>query len=114
PQTHLENIPQGYFVQGTFRSEKETVRVNVQLYDIESRRLVWGNRFEDKLTELNEIQDRLLRGIVTVLQQQVHMDLLSKIKQRPKIAFNAFENWLYGMEELKKASLEADLKARKY
>src|SRR5690606_4298695 len=114
PQKQVETIQNGYFVQGTFRSEKDTVKVNVQLYDIESRRLVWGNRFEDKLTELNEIQDKLLRGVVTVLQQQIHMDLLSKIKKRPKVAFNAYENWLYGMEELKKASLAADLKAREY
>lgn len=111
-QKLLDTLKGGYFVQGTFRSEKERVRINVQLYASDNRRLVWGNRFEGKLTALSDIQDNLLKGVVAVLQQQIDQDLLSKIKQRPKVAFSAYEHWLYGMEELKKASVEADLKAR--
>jgi TolB-like protein len=107
-------LKKGYFVQGTFRSEKETVRINVQLYDSDSRHLVWGNRLEGNLTDLNEIQDNLLKSVVAVLQQQIDHDLISKIRQRPKVDFNAYEHWLYGMEELKKSSVEADLKAREY
>jgi TolB-like protein len=102
----------GYYVQGTFRTEKDTVRINVQLYDSENQRLVWGNRFEGPITKMGDLQENLVRGVVTGLQQQIHLDLLSKIKKRPKVAFSAYEHWLYGMEELKKATLEADLKAR--
>lgn len=105
-------LKNGYFVQGTFRSEKEIVHINVQLYDSDSQRLVWGNRLEGKLILLNEIQDNLLKGVVSALQQQIDIDLLSKIKQRPKVAFSAYEHWLFGIEELKKGSLEGDLKAR--
>ncbi|MCC6410472.1 MAG: hypothetical protein IT270_02360 [Saprospiraceae bacterium] len=113
-QQLLESLKFGYFVQGTFRSEKQTIRLNVQLYDSENRRLVWGNRLEGELNDVNDLQDNLLKSVVTVLQQQIDHDLLSKIKQRPKVAFNAYEHWLYGMEELKKGSLEADVKAREH
>ncbi len=109
-----EALQNGYYVQGTFRSDKERVRIHVQLYDSDKRRLVWGQRLEDRLTALTDIQDKLLKSVVAVLQQQIHQDLLSKIKQRPKVAFNAYEHWLYGTEELKKASVEADLKAREH
>ena len=104
----------GYFVKGTFRYEQNTVLINVQLFDSENQHLVWGNRFEGDLTRLNEIQDNLLKSVVAVLQQQIDLNLLSKIRQRPKVAFSAYEHWLYGMEELKKASLEADLVAREH
>jgi TolB-like protein len=107
-------LKNGYFVQGTFRSEKKTLRLNVQLFDSENRRLVWGSRLEGELTALNDLQDNLLKSVVAALQQQIDYDLLSKIKQRPKVAFSAYEHWLYGMEELKKASIEADLKAREH
>jgi TolB-like protein len=107
-------LKNGYFVKGTFRYEKETVLINVQLFDSENQHLVWGNRLEGDLTRLNEIQDNLLKSVVAVLQQQIDLNLLSKIRQRPKVAFNAYEHWLYGMEELKKASLEADLIAREH
>jgi TolB-like protein len=114
PEKLLNTLTTHYFVEGTFRSDKEMVRINVQLYESDSRRLVWGNRFEGELTELNEIQDNLLKSVVAVLQQQIDHDLLSKIRQRPKVAFSAYEHWLYGMEELKKASVEADVKAREH
>src|SRR5512145_1319238 len=69
-----DTLKNGYFVQGTFRSEKEIVRINVQLYDSDSRHLVWGNRFEGYLTSLGEIKDNLLKGLVAILQQQIDHD----------------------------------------
>jgi TolB-like protein/Tfp pilus assembly protein PilF len=110
----LNSLNIGYFVQGTYRSEKETVRINVQLFDRDNSHLVWGNRLEGNLSSVGELQDNLLKSVVTALQRQIDLNLLSKLKQRPKVAFSAYEHWLYGMEELKKASVEADLTAREY
>ena len=114
PEGIPDTIKSGYFVQGEFRCHNETVLLNVQLYNIETKHLVWGNKFEGDLKDLNEIQDNLLKSVVAVLQQQIDHDLLSGIKQKPKVAFSAYEHWLYGMEELKKGSVEADLKARQH
>jgi TolB-like protein/Tfp pilus assembly protein PilF len=113
-QKLLGTLKTGYFVQGTFRCEQQMVRINVQLYNSDTHHLVWGDRLEGKLTGLNEIQDNLLKSVVAVLQQQINYDLLSKIRQRPKVEFSAYEHWLYGMEELKKGSVEADQKAREH
>ncbi|WP_423128955.1 tetratricopeptide repeat protein [Gaoshiqia sp. Z1-71] len=114
PATLPATLEEGYYVQGSFRGENDTVLVHVQLFDGDSQYLVWGDRIEGKLAGLSKIQDKLLRGVVAVLQQQIDLDLLSKIRRRPKVAFNAYEHCLYGMEELKKASVEADLKAREH
>jgi TolB-like protein/Tfp pilus assembly protein PilF len=114
PGKILDTLKTGYFVQGDFRLKTETVLLNVQLYNTETRRLVWGNKFEGKLTQLNEIQDDLLKSVVAVLQQQIDYDLLSELRISPRIDFNAYEHWLYGMEELKKGSVEADLQARQH
>lgn len=103
-----------YFIQGTFRCEKEMVRINVQLYNAQTQFLVLGKRLEGKLTELFEMQEHLLTEVVGVLQQQINHDLLSKIKKKPKVAFRAYEHWLNGMDELKKGSVASDLKAREH
>lgn len=108
----FDKLQTDYFILGTFRYERENVRINVQLYNSNSGHLVWGNRLEGKLTELNEMQDNLLNGIVGVLQQQINYDLLSRIRKRSKIEFRAYEHWLYGMDALKQASVENDLVAR--
>lgn len=110
----LESLKTDYFIQGTFRCEKEIVRINVQLYNSNARNMVWGNRLEGNLTNLNEIQDNLLAAVVGVLQHQINHDLLSGIRKRPKVEFRAYEHWLYGMEEVKKGSVENDLLAREH
>ncbi|NJK95907.1 MAG: hypothetical protein HC905_14230 [Bacteroidales bacterium] len=111
---NASGLVKDYFVQGTFRLEKDMVRINVQLYHHDTRHLVWGNRYEGILTDISEIQNNLIKGLVAVLQQKIDQDLLSKLKLRQIVAFNAYEHWLFGMEELKKASVDADLKAREY
>ncbi|HEX6426111.1 MAG TPA: hypothetical protein VF008_00445 [Niastella sp.] len=110
----FDTLKTDYFIQGTFRCEKELVRINVQLYNSNTRHMVWGNRLEGNLTGLNEIQDSLLAAVVGVLQQQINNDLLSGMRKRPKVEFRAYEHWLYGMEEVKKGSFESDLVAREH
>lgn len=110
----FDTLKTDYFIQGTFRCEKELVRINVQLYNSNTRHMVWGNRLEGNLTGLNEIQDSLLAAVVGVLQQQINNDLLSGMRERPKVEFRAYEHWLYGMEEVKKGSVESDLVAREH
>jgi TolB-like protein len=61
-----------YFIQGSFRYEKDPVRINIQLYNSHTLHLVWGNRLEGKLTDLGEIQENLLTEVVGVLQQQIN------------------------------------------
>lgn len=110
----LESLQTDYFIRGTFRYDKNRVRINVQLYNSHTQHLVWGNRLEGELTNLIEIQESLLAQVVGVLQQQINYDLLSRMRKRPKVEFRAYEHWLYGMEELKKGSVENDLKAREH
>jgi TolB-like protein/tetratricopeptide (TPR) repeat protein len=107
-------IKTDYFIQGTFRCEKELVRINVQLYNSNTRHMVWGNRLEGNLTGLHAIQDDLLAAVAGVLQHQINNDVLTGMRKRPKVEFGAYEHWLYGMEEVKKGSVESDLAAREH
>ncbi len=103
-----------YFIQGSFRNDKDAVRVNAQLYDSHTHHLVWANRFEGKPHDLIDMQDELLREVVASLQQQLNADLLSRVRKKPRVNLKAYECWLYGIEEVKKGSLESDLKAREF
>ena len=103
-----------YVIQGNFRYDKDPLRINVQLYESRTQHLVWANRFDGNLTDLSEIQENLLIELVSALQEQINYDLLTRIKKRQKVEFRAYEHWLYGMEELKKGSVEADETARQH
>jgi TolB-like protein/tetratricopeptide (TPR) repeat protein len=110
----FDSVKTDYYIQGTFRCEKELVRINVQLYNSSTRHMVWGNRLEGNLSGLNDIQDNLLAAVVGVLQQQINNDLLSSMRKRPRVEFRAYEHWLYGMDEVKRGSVESDLLAREH
>lgn len=113
-ESHIDTNPTDYFIQGTFRFEKEIVLINVQLYHGRTRHLVWGNRFEGTLSGLSDLQNNLLAAVTGVLQQQIDSDLLSGLRKRPSVELRAYEHWLYGMEEVKKGSVENDLVAREH
>lgn len=108
----FDSLKSDYFIQGTFRCDRDIVRINVQLYNSNTHQMIWGNRLEGNLTSLNEIQDSLLIEVVGILQHQIHSDLHSRIRKRPKIEFKAYEHFLYGMEEVRKGSVDSDLIAR--
>lgn len=108
------NSPADYVLQGTARHKGEQIHINLQLIQSTENRLVWSEKFEDTLENLFKIEEEIIQKIVITLQQNVDYDLLSSIRNRPLADLNAYESWLYGMKELKKGTLEADEKARRY
>lgn len=108
----IGQLDENYIVEGYFQGTLQVLQINVQLFVRKEHRLVWGTRLEGSITEMNGLQENLLRHVVSALQQRIGQDLVSKLKQRPSVEYTALEHWLYGMEELKKASVEADLTAR--
>ncbi len=103
-----------YHIKGSFRADSSAVRINAQLINTGQRHLVWADRFEGTRDQILELQDDLLNQVVSTLQQQLNYNLLSQIRRKPKITLKAYECWLYGMEEVRKGSLENDMKAREY
>lgn len=63
-QNLSSSLKPAYFVQGTFRADNEIVKINVQLYNSENRRLVWGDRLEGHLFELGNATATVLGSIL--------------------------------------------------
>ena len=110
----LEFIRPDYAIRGNFSLDEHMVKINVQLYHFPTGQMLWGNRFEGRLSQLNDLQENLLLEVVGALQHEINADLLSKMRRRQRVDFKAYEYWLHGMEELKKGSVEADERARGY
>lgn len=113
-QAFFDDLHTDYFVSGSFRFHRKKIRINVRLLKSDTHRLVWADRFEDKADQLLELQEKLLRKVVAMLQEQMNYDLISQIPEKQKTDLKAYECWLYGVEEVKKGTIESDLKAREY
>lgn len=101
-----------YDIKGSFRYQNETLRINAQLFNSHNNRVVWAEKFEGNKESIFSIQEAILNQIVSALQLQLNHDLLIHIRKKSPVNLSAYERWLYGMEELKKGSVEADEKAR--
>ena len=114
----LESVAEGrladYTIKGSCGYQKEIYRINAQLVNNHNNHIVWAERFEGDIESIFHIHEAILKQIVSSLQLQVNNDVLIHIRRKSPEAFKAYEYWLYGMEELKKGSVEADEKARIY
>ena len=104
-----------YTIKGSFRCHNNDIlRINAQLLKTSTNEVAWADRYEGDRESIFSIQEDLLTEIVSSLQQQLNYDLLTHIRKKSSVNLTAYENWLYGMEELKKGTLEADQKAREH
>ena len=104
-------IPE-YSFKGTFRYHNDLLKFNAQLINVPGNFVTWADWHEMEKEAVYSIQETLLKQVVTALQLQVNYDLLQQVRKKSPAHLTAYEHWLSGMDELKKASLSADEKAR--
>lgn len=104
----------GYTIKGSFHYQADRFKINAQLINNDNGHVAWADRFEGSRDRIFTLQEDLLKEIVATLQQRLNYDLLHHIRKKNQVSLSAYEHWLYGMEELKKGSLEADESARRH
>ncbi len=110
----IEKLGADYVVSGSVRNIMETLRITIQLIKVEDKSIVYTEQLDKTVGEIFDAQDIIIQKLVTVLQKEINYDLLSYSYKKETVDLAAYENWLMGMECLKKATLEADEKAREY
>jgi len=103
-----------YIVNGSFRHQNGLLKINAQLINNANNQLAWADWYEGEKDAILSMQGDMLNNIVSSLQLQLNHDLIIHTRKKSSVKFTAYEHWLYGMEELKKGSLEADEMARTY
>ncbi|WP_276374842.1 hypothetical protein [Chryseolinea sp. H1M3-3] len=108
----IRNQDTDYSIKGSFRYQNDILKINAQLTCNQNNHIAWAERFEGNKEAIFSIQEDMLKQIVSTLQLQLNRDLLVRLRKKSPVNLTAYEHWLYGMEELKKGTLEADEKAR--
>jgi adenylate cyclase len=94
-QVHLRSVGRilgvRYVLTGSVRRSRERVRVAVQLYDAEQAVSLWGHAEERARDELFEIQDDIVRRIVSGIAPHVQTaELQRALRKRPE-NFTAYD-----------------------
>jgi adenylate cyclase len=103
-----------YVLSGSVRRSKQLVRVSTQLCDAQSGANLWGDQTEVPLGELFDVQDRIVRSIVSGIAPHVRAaELESALRKRPD-SFSAYDFTLRALAIIHSLDARTFRKAREY
>ncbi|SDQ78253.1 tetratricopeptide repeat protein [Flagellimonas zhangzhouensis] len=111
---NIAKLGTDYLITGSFRTTPKGFRISVQLVRSKDNKIVFAGNHDETMDSILNTQDTITQQMVSVLQQQIKHDLLSYSYKKESVELAAYENWLLGMDEIKKGTIESDLKARNY
>jgi adenylate cyclase len=89
-----------YIVGGSVRRFRDSVRVTVQLVDVETNRQVWGNTYKGKLDDIFDIQEQVAKQIVDALKLQLSFSEKVSLTKRQTVNAQAYDLYLRGQDYL--------------
>lgn len=110
----ISKLGADYLITGSFRKTDLGFRIGIQLVRTRDNKIVFAGNHDETLESVLKFQDKITQQVVSVLQKQIEQDLLSYSYKKESVDLAVYENWLLGMNEIKKGTTESDLKARGY
>lgn len=112
-QSEIDKLLADYLILGNVRHLNDVLRISIQLVKAEDKSLVFGDQYNETLDSLLEAQDSIVQKVVSLLQEKINYNLLSHSYKKKAVELAAYENYLIGMNILKKGSGDHDKRSRK-
>ncbi len=89
-----------YIVGGSVRRFQDSVRITVQLVDVETNRQLWGNTYKGKLDDIFDIQEQVAQQIVEALKLKLSFSEKLSLTKRHTVNAQAYDLYLRGQDYL--------------
>jgi Flp pilus assembly protein TadD len=89
-----------YIVGGSVRRFQDSVRINVQLVDVETNRQIWANTYKGKLDDIFDIQEQVAQQIVEALKLKLSFSEKVSLTKRDTVNAQAYDLYLRGQDYL--------------
>jgi adenylate cyclase len=86
-----------YVVEGSMREAGDLVRVTAQLADAQSGQLLWSGRFEAEQGNASELQDDIVRGIITEIEPELTRAEIGLIRRLRPENLDAWAHYRLGI-----------------
>jgi adenylate cyclase len=93
-----------YIVGGSVRRFQDSVRITVQLVDVETNRQIWGNTYKGKLDDIFDIQEQVASQIVEALKLKLSFSEKLSLTKRHTVNVQAYDLYLRGQDFLYRLS----------
>jgi TolB-like protein/DNA-binding winged helix-turn-helix (wHTH) protein/cytochrome c-type biogenesis protein CcmH/NrfG len=91
PDEIRQNLAVNYLVEGNVRQAGDRVRVTAQLVDTPSGRVLWSARFDEALTDVFALQDKMTAEIVAALAIRVTQIEQRRVFAKPTENLEAYD-----------------------
>jgi TolB-like protein/Flp pilus assembly protein TadD len=100
PRTIGRELGARYIVGGSVRRFQDSVRITVQLVDVETNRQIWGNSYKGKLDDIFDIQEQVASQIVEALKLKLSFSEKVSLTKRQTGNVQAYDLCLRGQDYL--------------
>jgi DNA-binding winged helix-turn-helix (wHTH) protein/Flp pilus assembly protein TadD len=96
PQEVGRTLGVDFVLEGSYRRDRERLRVTVQLVSVARGVPVWGETFNDRLSDPFSAQDAIAHRVTEAIVPSLSAEEESRLAQRPTRDAEAFEAYLKG------------------
>ena len=86
-----------YILEGSIQSAGDRLRINTQLVEAGSGRMIWSNRFAGTLAEMFELQDAVTEQVAAAIEPNVIIAESSRASAKPTTDLSAYDLCLQAM-----------------
>jgi adenylate cyclase len=101
-----------FLVGGSVRRIGDRVRVTVQLTDVANGTQLWAEQYDDRLTDIFEVQDRIARRVAGTLAANLQQIALQQSLRKPTNNLDAYDLLLRARAQTNEASRAGNRMAR--
>ena len=80
-----------YVLEGSVRRSGDRLRFTAQLVDATSGAHIWADRFDGGTSDVFELQDRIAESVVAVIEPNVQLAEIERMKHKPVANFDAYD-----------------------
>ncbi len=106
-----ERLGADYVVEGSVRRSGERVRISVELVSASEERTLWAERFDDKMDDLFDLQDRIAAQVAGHIAPNLRAAEIARARQRPQADRTAYDLMLNALPHFWAHRREENLKA---
>jgi TolB-like protein len=106
-----ERLGADYVVEGSVRRSGERVRIAVELVSASDGRALWAQRFDDRMDDLFDLQDRIAAQVAGQIAPNLRAAEIARANQRPAADRTAYELVLTALPHFWAHRREENLKA---
>jgi TolB-like protein/tetratricopeptide (TPR) repeat protein len=86
-----------YVVEGSVRRSQNRLRITAQLIDAGIDSHLWAERFDREITDIFDIQDEVVRAIITAIEPKLLSSEQKRALRKPPESLDAWENYQRGL-----------------